>query len=302
MMDIISDRFEYDLRDVTGLTGLSKQVLHAWERRYDIVRPKRGNNATRVYSDQEVRYLQLLGKCTGAGHRIGKLASLDPETLKQISLECCPDEIFSLDDILSAASSLDTNAIENRLSTHFASLGPVKFARCIVVPLMARVGDLWVQGQLSVEAEHYVSSLIRTLLGQGLRFTGTSDTKGVAIFTTPEGELHELGALTAAILAQSCNVRALYLGAQLPAKSIATAAKSLGADVVCLSSTLLPRTVLEERISEVTSELAAETELWLGGQAMAGLRDVKRRRTTVFHNVPDYLDFIQRFRVRAARR
>ncbi len=284
------------------LTGFSKQVLNAWERRYRLMVPRRGTDGVRVYSDTEVYRLQLLRKCMSGGHRIGDLAPLQLGELKRVALMCDPVTEIPMDEMVSAVQSMDAGFIEARLSVHFATLGPVRFAELIVVPLMAQVGSLWQQGQVSIAAEHCVTAIIRTLLGQGLRFSETSGSSAIAVFTTPEGEQHELGALTAAILAQSCGVRALYMGAQLPIASLAQTSQTLGASVVGLSSSTLPKKDLTRHVKDVISALPPDVEVWLGGHAFSDLKGHLPGRASYFEDIPDYLAAIHRHNTRMARR
>lgn len=300
-MESIESQRRYELRDVIGLTGLSKQVLHAWERRYGVVQPGRAADGARLYSDAEVHHLQLLKRCIDGGSRIGNLVSCDLRELKHIALDGNPGTNIAVEDILAAIRKFDPALIEDRLSVHFAGLGPVRFAEKVVLPLMTKIGSMWESGNSAVEAEHYVTAIVRTLLGQGLRLTQNFDTRTLIIFATPEGELHELGALSAAILAQSFGIRALYLGAQLPVESVIRVAADMSADVVCLSSTCLPKSELETCVTEITAGLGSGVELWLGGQAFEGLREDLAHCAFFFEDTSDYQDAVSRFCARMMR-
>ncbi|MEP3279831.1 MAG: MerR family transcriptional regulator [Stappiaceae bacterium] len=295
------NRISYELRDVIEVTGFSKQVLHAWERRYGVVRPRRGEDGSRLYSDADLHRLQLLRKCVDSGHRIGQLALLDDGELKRTAIDGVPNTEISVDDILAAVRVVDTATIENRLSVQFAALGPIRFAKFVAMPVLAAVGSMWELGSASIEAEHFVTSVVRTFLGSGLQFTQNRDVQALAVFTTPEGELHELGALTAALFAQSAGLRAVFLGSQLPPNALVRAATTLGASVVCLSSSVLSRERLALYVTEISDTLPMNVELWLGGNAFAALRNDLPERVFFFEDFSDYLDAVPRFRVRATR-
>lgn len=296
--------FHYKLRDVVALTGFSKQVLYAWEQRYPAMSPRRARKNPRLYSDTEVHRLQLLRTCISGGHKIGQLAALDLNELKQLARACDPVAEVPLGELLLAVQSVDVSYLESHLSMHFATLGPVRFTEVIAAPLMAKVGSLWQSGQLSVAAEHCVSAIIRTLLGQALRHTHTSfpgspgPSGGLVIFSTPENELHELGALAAATLAQTSGLRTLYMGAQLPFISLALTARTLGASAIGLSSAMLSKDVLDQYLSGIMSELPPEVEVWVGGHAFSRLRNDLPPRASYFDDVPDYLAALRRHCIR----
>ena len=50
----------YPLRTITRLTGLSPELLRAWERRYNAIRPLRTAGGTRRYTNQDLERLKLL--------------------------------------------------------------------------------------------------------------------------------------------------------------------------------------------------------------------------------------------------
>ena len=64
-------------------TGLSASPIRTWERRYQVVDPRRTDKGTRLYSQQEVHRLHLLKQLTDAGEAVGVLAELDNEALQQ---------------------------------------------------------------------------------------------------------------------------------------------------------------------------------------------------------------------------
>src|SRR5512141_1141494 len=66
---------------VAKLTGLSKDVIRVWERRFGVLKPTRGANRYRNYSDEDVALLRYLKDQLDAGGSIGDLARLGREEL-----------------------------------------------------------------------------------------------------------------------------------------------------------------------------------------------------------------------------
>ncbi len=293
---------EYKLREVVELTGFSKQVLHAWEQRYGFMPATPSVDGVRLYSDIDVYRLQLLKKCLDSGYRIGELVSLELTELKRIARECDPVSEIPLNDVLAAVRTIDAEIVERRLSAHYATLGPVDFAAQVVEPLMAQVGALWQEGELSIEAEHAVSAIVRTLLGQGLRFAGPSTSKALAIFTTIASDRHEMGALTAAVATQSCGVRALYLGPQLPIDSLAQACMSLKASAIGIGSTIPPKGGVDAQVLRLEECIPSDVEIWLGGAGFADFKGKQSNRTSVFGDFSEYVNAVQRHKVRLVRK
>src|SRR5512144_289316 len=73
----------YPVRLVALRTGLSPDVLRAWERRYRVVTPTRTDGGQRLYSDLDVERLLRLRRLTDQGHAIGRIALLPlPELVR----------------------------------------------------------------------------------------------------------------------------------------------------------------------------------------------------------------------------
>jgi MerR family transcriptional regulator, light-induced transcriptional regulator len=269
----------FSLSQVIELTGLSKLVLHAWERRYGTVLPQQSQTGRRTYSRDNVIRLSLMKACTDLGYRIGKIADLPVADLQAIISN--HQALDALEPVFATLDTLDNRELERLLASHYFALGPISFSKDVAVPLMQEVGRRWSEGKLAVAAEHMVSASIRSLLGNGMKMLAPGNRPLRALFTTPEGELHEFGALIAALLAQGQGVRTHYLGPQLPAEDIAMTAAKTGSHIVCLGSQSLHVNKTIRAVSKIREALPDTVELWLGGQgfsdsnAIPGIRYLK---------------------------
>ncbi len=66
----------YPLRTVAAMTGLTPDLIRAWEKRYAVVAPVRGARGARLYSAADVTHLRLLARVVGGGRAIGDVAAL----------------------------------------------------------------------------------------------------------------------------------------------------------------------------------------------------------------------------------
>ncbi|NJN69221.1 MAG: MerR family transcriptional regulator [Nitrospira sp.] len=57
------------------MTGLSKDVIRVWERRYGLVQPSRSLNHYREYSDEDIALLRFVKTQMEQGATIGGLAT-----------------------------------------------------------------------------------------------------------------------------------------------------------------------------------------------------------------------------------
>ena len=75
---------KHPIQIVSRRTGLSADVIRAWERRYKAVKPSRSANGRRLYSDNDVKKLMLLQRIISGGRRIGDIAKLNIKNLESL--------------------------------------------------------------------------------------------------------------------------------------------------------------------------------------------------------------------------
>lgn len=267
-----TDRGEYSLGAVVRLTGLSDHTIRAWERRYGAVRPSRSPKGTRRYSEAEIERLRLLHAAVQAGHRIGDVASLSDEEI-EARLEALPRPAAQpLDEVREALERLDPGEVERLLGIQLAALGNTAFCRKIAMPLLQEAGTRWEHGQGSVASEHLLTSATRGLLGMALRGAPRLPEAPRLIFTTPDDERHELGALIAAVTAAGAGADVTYLGPELPVEEVVSAADRVGAQAVGLSIVTLPLGVARRYLEQLRRALPSETAIWVGGPGAAAVK------------------------------
>jgi DNA-binding transcriptional MerR regulator/methylmalonyl-CoA mutase cobalamin-binding subunit len=264
---------EYSLGAVVRLTGLSDHTIRAWERLYGAVRPSRSPKGTRRYSEAEIDRLRLLRAAVEAGHRIGDVAGLSDAEI-ETRLEALPKPVVGpLDELRAALERLDPGELERLLGIQLGARGPDAFCREIALPLLQEVGSRWERGEGSIASEHLLTAATRGLLGMALRASPRLPDAPRLVFTTPEDERHELGALSAAVTAASDGADVTYLGPELPVEEVVSAATATTADAVGLSIMTLPRGAARRYLEQLRRALPAEIALWVGGPgARAGVQ------------------------------
>lgn len=263
----------YSLREIVEETGLSKLVLHAWERRYGVIVPERTETGRRIYRHEDLLRLQLLKACVDNGQRIGSIIHLPNDELQRILLG--RKRLHDLGDIVAAIELMDSDGLDRMLGARFMTLGPVDFCREVVLPLMGEVGRLWAEDGLPIASEHLVTAAIRALLSGALKLMPAPRGTHRMVFSTIEGELHEIGSLVAAVIARHHGVHATYLGSQIPAAALAEAVVKTSSTIVCLSGALKRNRNAPPQIKGIRAALPADVALWLGGTAFADLPPIK---------------------------
>ena len=280
----------YPLRTVAAMTGLTPDLIRAWEKRYAVVAPVRGARGARLYTAGDIAHLRLLARVVGAGRAIGDVAALRPAALEKLVAQSAPDgrglgsrqtpppcEHF-VTRVLERLERFDHAAVTRLLGDAVVGLGAHTFVHEVAVPLVHRVGARWAAGELPIAAEHMLTATLRNLLG-GMIQRRTPAGRSV-LLAAPAGERHEIGLLLVALLVLDAGVNVVYLGVDLPAAEIVVAAEHTQARVVGLSVVASQNHAHAVReVEAIQKALPAETELWLGGaDARRVATDVKAFR------------------------
>jgi len=259
-------------------TGLSKDVLRMWERRYGFPKPRRDENGERQYSVLEVGKLRAIKRLMDVGMRPGKIIQLSGEELNALADARASSARESLApalerDVLAMLHTHDVTALQHTLANLVMRQGMQKFVLDTVTPLNRAVGDAWMRGELQVFEEHlYTEQLqvaLRTAINAFPRQTGVPR----VLLTTFPNEQHGLGLLMVEALLVPEGVQCISLGPQTPLEDIRRAAIAHKAHIVALSfSAAFPLRQATDALLTLRRQLPAHVTLWAGGEMTSRVR------------------------------
>lgn len=257
-----SDR-TYEIHEVAELTGLATARLRAWERRYQVVRPRRMSNGYRAYTADQVALLRAFARLIAAGERIGDLAARPREEVlaraDARSLDGSPQAV-----LLGAVRAFDRERLEALVGQQLALRGLRAFGQEVVLPLAQLVGDQWALGKIPIAAEHLASEVVVHALKDGLRMSPR--TGPLLVGACLPGERHEWGFLATLAGLQENGWRIHYLGADLPVEEVMEAAWRLRPRSIAFSGSDpdLVRTTLPA-LAALPAKLPPNTLAAIGG-------------------------------------
>jgi MerR family transcriptional regulator, light-induced transcriptional regulator len=258
---------------VAKLTGLSKDVVRVWERRYALVKPLRSANRYREYTDEDVALLRFLKEELDRGQTIGSLATEGRESLlkrMQVTSVPLPERLAPLDHLLDelvqVLDPLDKVHFEQKLNSAIAVIPFEEAVQRILLPLQRRVGDLWHDGRINIAVEHYVTKFVQQKLFSVMNHLPVNAQGPRVLIACPEGESHEIGAQAVAYIAATRGCQVYYLGPNLPHPDLLAFCERIKPDLVLLSLTEMKS---ETEARQLLTELEALSKRWpvaVGGQ------------------------------------
>jgi len=263
----------FNIAAVERDTGLSKDVLRMWERRYGFPVPDRDANGERSYPAEQVDRLRLIKRLMDMGHRPGKLIATPTDELGALAPrraaprpageETNGDELA---DLLALIKRHDAPGYQQAMQQRLARQGLQRFVQDTVAPLTHRVGESWEDGSFEVFEEHLFTELTKRLLRQAIAALPGGPRGPRILLTSVPDELHVLGLLMAEALFALEGADCIPLGAQMPLLEIARAASAHRADIVALSfSVAFPQRQIPGLLQQLRQVLPDGTGLWVGG-------------------------------------
>jgi DNA-binding transcriptional MerR regulator/methylmalonyl-CoA mutase cobalamin-binding subunit len=283
--------------DVERETGLSKDTLRVWERRYGFPAPARNLNDERVYPEDQVQRLRVIRRLLDAGLRPGKIVRLPLEQLSAVLAPVRKTEALAADavdwprrafELIQAHRAAE---FRNLLAQLLLQLGLRQFILDVIVPLNALVGNAWLQGAIEIFEEHLYTAQIQNLLQHALGSIPPSNLAPRVLLTTLPGEEHQLGMLMAHAFFAIEGAQCISLGTQTPPSDILKAVNAHQVDIVGLSCTAAnsPRAT-QAQLSALRETLDVRVELWVGGNAALDQHKIAgMRRVTSLTEIPGAL-------------
>ena len=253
--------------ELSKRTGVSPELLRAWERRYGLLRPTRSAGGLRLYADADLERVRLMQRHLAEGLAAAEAAAAvsrapvaQAASLPALSWPSLREELAdALDgfDEPRAQAALDRLLAMTTLET---LLGEV------VLPYLRELGERWARGDAVIAQEHFATAVLRG------RLLGIARGWGVGIGPTAvlaclPGEHHDLGLLAFGLALRARGWRIVYLGPDAPVSTVGDACSRLEPDLIVVSA------VARERVRAVRKELrdlAARWRVALGGAAAHG--------------------------------
>jgi MerR family transcriptional regulator, light-induced transcriptional regulator len=246
--------------ELSRRSGVSPDLLRAWERRYQLLRPTRSVGGLRLYSAEDLERVRAMQQHLAEGLAAAEAAALATSTrthAKEVAL--APEDVRRLlDEALTAFDDARAQGIfDSLLST--ATLDTTISA--VVVPYLHELGERWERGEVSVGQEHFASNVLRGRLLGLARGWGRGVGPRLVLACAP-GEQHDLGLISFGLALRARGWRVVYLGADTPLASVADAANASDAVFVVVSAVDAER--FEPYAAELR-ELAQSHRLCLAG-------------------------------------
>jgi DNA-binding transcriptional MerR regulator len=260
----------YSIKDLENFTGIKAHTIRIWEKRYNIVEPKRTCTNIRYYDDEDLKKLLNVSILNRNGLKISNIVNLSEETINEkiLNLAQANNDVNSqIESMVLAMIDMDENKFDKVFNNAVINFGFEETMLKLVYPFFEKIGVLWQIGTINPAQEHFISNLIRQKLIvaiDGIIQKVSENTRSFLLFL-PEGEYHEIGLIFYHYLIKKHNHKVVYLGETVPFDALLEVAKIKKIDYL-LTSIITP--MVDDQLKallENLSENYKDSKLFVAG-------------------------------------
>ena len=291
---------KHPIQIVSRRTGLSTDVIRAWERRYKTVNPSRSANGRRLYSDKDVTKLMLLQRIISGGRRIGDIANLSLKNLEDLidsdesatviktSLANRPSTgsvMEHFDGSIEAIRELDANKLLRFFEIAHQELGSVFLLEDLFAPLIQHVRDECKLGSFRQSQENFVVELMKSfLLMKASNANKTTNNK--ILIVAPISHNDNLNMLRLCLVCEDSDWMPIYVGTSTSADEILfTYEQGRCGLLMIVIDPSGNQQFLPNELRKIRS-LVKDDEILIFGETLSSYQDVtKETDLTAIHNI-----------------
>lgn len=283
---------DFTIKDLENLTGIKAHTIRIWEKRYQLLTPKRTNGNIRYYDTKNLQKLLNVSLLNKNNYKISKIAELSEEAIILMSRELANKNALIDDSINSFKMAMFTfdqalfNQTYNQLLINKTFRDVFKD---VFIPFLEQIGLMWQTDTLTPSHERFISNLISQKIQINSEKTQQNllvDESQTYVLFLPDNEIHELGLMYLNYELSLRGKKTIYLGQSIPLNSLNSLLAMFSKITFVTSFTVSPvDSAIEDYLKDVDERLAkTKHEFWVYSHRISGYNPKNFKSTFFFYN------------------
>ncbi|MCA0153276.1 MerR family transcriptional regulator [Winogradskyella vincentii] len=278
-MNNIKNRFS--IKDLENLTGIKAHTIRIWEKRYNLLKPKRTETNIRYYDLASFQKLLNVSYLNNNGYKISKIATIEEHKIPLLVREIASQsnmESHAINSFKLSMLNFDQTLFYNTYESLLKEKAFDEIFYEIFIPLLTEIGLLWQTDTITPAHEHFLTSLLRQKIlinTEKVQSQQINDSKKAFVLYLPENEIHELGLMFINHELVNRGYQSIFLGFSVPMDSLLDLQNYYEEIIYISYFTVKPEKAdIKKYIKDFEKLLinnGSNTKLWILGQMLNAL-------------------------------
>ena len=217
---------QFSIKDLENLTGIKAHTIRIWEKRYNLLEPKRTETNIRYYDLASFQKLLNISYLNNNGYKISKITSIKeediPKLVKEIASKNDVDN-HAINTLKLAMLNFDQALFYNTYESLLKEKSFESIFYDVFIPMLSNIGMLWQTDTITPAHEHFITTLIRQKIivnTEKIQSNQTNDSKKTFVLYLPDNEIHELGLMFLNYELVRHGYHSIFLGPSVPLDSL----------------------------------------------------------------------------------
>jgi DNA-binding transcriptional MerR regulator len=289
----------FSIKDLENISGIKAHTIRIWEKRYNVLEPKRTDTNIRYYDLACLQKLLNITLLHNHGYKISKISTYNEEKIPALVKQIITNKSVKHHAIAAfkmAMMNFDQSLFFKTYNDLLLEKSFREIFSDIFVPLMNEIGLLWQTNTVTVAHEHFITHLIKQKLltnTEELQLVKPVNDDRVFVLFLPLNEIHELGLMYMNYEIVYHGYKTIFLGESVPLENLKEMKTYFDKITFVTNLTVQPtKEELNGYIQKVTKEVLTNTnnELYILGRMAADIdTTLLAENAFVLHSIADFI-------------
>ena len=228
---------EYTIDQFSKITGLNKLLLRTWENRYNFLKANRTSTNIRYYSDNLLICALNTKFLIDSGYKISFIVNKSESEINnlidQINNDCQSASHYNyyVNKFIESAVKFNTLLFNKTYNKCVRDFDNITLYKNVVLPTLNKIGMFWLTNRINPAQEHFLSEMFKQKIYKSIDDINVKKNKlKTWLLFLPPNEYHDLGLLFTRLLLLDSGFNVIYLGSNVPLKTLLEVSKNHAVD------------------------------------------------------------------------
>lgn len=262
----------YSIGDLEKLSGIKAHTIRIWEKRYDLLRPKRTDSNIRYYCDGDLKQLMNIAILKKEGMRISQIAALSPSDMRKKVRGVNQNDSGGhpqIDALMLAMIEFDQDHFDKLMDNYISAMG---FENCmveVIYPLLNKLSILWMTGSIKPIQEQFMSLMIRNRIISATNELPPPQSSFTFLLYVPEGENQEISLLFLQYILRVRSIKSINVGLDIALEDIRDVCSIIQPDYLFTIMNQPPKRMSAKKYLEHLKPIIPQGKLCISGYQFA---------------------------------